>query len=131
MAHVRFLVRAGLFPSLVFALHCVLSLAFNAYAKLPWLDVVMHVLGGLAIATFIDQGLRYLVKLEVLRLDGRAARSLMVFGLVAASTVFWEFAEFLADRLLDVGAQRSVANVMKDQFFGLVGGCAYLVWAAK
>lgn len=50
--HFPFLIEAGWFPSLVFLLHCVLSLAFDAYDRAPSLDVPMHLLGGVAIAYF-------------------------------------------------------------------------------
>lgn len=120
------LLRAGTFPWLVFAIHCVLSLGFNAYERLDWLDVIMHFLGGAAIADFFFQIIGHLDRQGIMRAGGKAAVCLMVFGLTAASTVIWEFAEFLADAFFNAGSQPGVANTMKDQFMGLIGGIAYL-----
>ena len=124
--HFAFLVRAGWFPSIIFFIHCVLSLGFNAYDRLTWLDVIMHFLGGVAIAYFFDQSIEHLDRLGVMRVGGTMASLVMIIGLVAMSTVVWEFMEFLADTFFDAGSQRGVANVMKDQFLGLVGGIAYV-----
>ncbi len=129
--HFLCLVKAGRFPALVFFIHCVLSIGFKAYDRLTWLDVPMHVLGGAAIAYFIDIGIEHLDRLDVVRVGNRQAAVIMVFGLVAASTVVWEFAEFIADAFFNAGAQRSVANVMKDQFMGLVGGITYIGFFSK
>lgn len=120
------LIRAGRFPGLVFFTHCLLSLGFDAYERLPWLDVPMHLAGGAAIARFFDLVIADLDRRDVLRVGGRPAALVMVFGLVAASTVVWEFAEFLADVFFDAGAQPGLANTMKDQLMGLVGGIFYI-----
>ncbi|MBI2385475.1 MAG: hypothetical protein HYV14_05605 [Elusimicrobia bacterium] len=129
--HLPFLIEAGWSPSLVFILHCVLSLGFDAYDVLPSLDVPMHLLGGAAIAYFFHVVVAYADRLGWVRVGSKAAESIMVFGLVAAATVVWEFAEFLGDYLFRLGAQPDVANTMKDQFMGLVGGVAYIGFRLK
>lgn len=129
--HLPFMIDAGWLPSLVFAVHCVLSLAFHAYDRVPSLDVPMHVFGGLAIAYFFHVVVAYGDRLGVVRVGSRRAAMIMVFGLVAAATVVWEFAEFLGDYFFHLGAQPSVANTMKDQFMGLVGGIAYIGFSVR
>ncbi len=62
----------------------------------------------------------------VIRVEDRLVAGALIFGLVAASAVLWEFAEFFADTFFQAGAQRSIANVMKDQFMGLMGAIAYI-----
>lgn len=124
--HAPFMIEAGWFPALVFLIHCVLSLAFNAYYHAPSLDVPMHLLGGLAIAYFFHVVVAYGDRLGRVRVGSRAAEMIMVFGLVAVAAVVWEFAEFLSDYFFRLGAQPSVANTMKDQFMGLVGGAVYV-----
>lgn len=86
----------------------------------------MHFVGGIAMAYFFDQTIGYLDRLELMRVGSRAASLVMVLGLVATSAVIWEFVEFLADRFFDAGSQRGLVNVMRDQFFGLLGGIAYI-----
>jgi hypothetical protein len=124
--HLPFLLEAGWPPSLVFLAHSIMSLGFHAYDLVPWLDIPMHLLGGVAIARFFDVSLEYLDELGIVRIGSRKAVLIMVFGLVAASTVAWELAEFVADALFKVGAQHGLADTMKDQFNGLVGGIAYI-----
>ena len=124
--HLPFLRKAGWFPSLIFLIHCILSLGFKAYDRMPWLDVPMHLLGGVAIAYFFDIVLQHLDRLGRMRIGSRQAALLMILGLTGTATVLWEFAEFLADALFHLGAQRSIANTMKDQFMGLLGGLGYL-----
>ena len=124
--HLPFMIEAGWFPSSVFILHCVLSLGFDAYDVLPSLDVPMHLLGGAAIAYFFHVVIAHVDRLGWVRVGSRTAELILVFGLVAAATVVWEFAEFLADYFFRLGAQPSVANTMKDQLMGLVGGVAYI-----
>lgn len=129
--HLPFMLEAGWMPSLVFAVHCLLSLAFNAYDRMPSLDVPMHLLGGLAIAYFFHGCVAYGDRLGLVRIGSRRAEMIMVFGLVAAATVAWELAEFLADIFFHLGAQPSVRNTMKDQFMGLVGGAGYIALSVK
>lgn len=129
--HLPFLIEAGWMPSLVFGMHCFLSLAFNAYVRVPSLDVPMHLMGGLAIAHFFRVVLAYGDRLGLIRVGSPRAEMIMVFGLVALATVVWELAEFLADYCFHLGAQPSVRNTMKDQFMGLVGGAGYLALSAK
>lgn len=124
--HVPFMIEAGWLPSLVFLVHCSLSLAFNAYHHAPSLDVPMHLFGGAAIAYFFHVVLAYGDRLGWVRVGSKAAEMIMVIGLVAVATVVWEFAEFLSDYFFRLGAQPSVANTMKDQFMGLVGGAVYV-----
>jgi hypothetical protein len=91
----------------------------------------MHLLGGIAIAYFFDISIEYWVRLGTVHIGSRQAALIMVFGLVATSTVVWEIAEFLADTLFHVGAQKGLGDTMKDQFMGLVGGITYIKFFSK
>lgn len=122
----RFLFDVSRLPVLIFSVHSVLSLGFNAYDKLSWMDVAMHLVGGIVIAHFFDRALEFSHKEDLTSVARHTDRMLMIFGLVAVAVVFWEFGEFLADAFFNAGAQRSIANTMKDQFFGLLGGALYL-----
>ena len=114
------------FPLAVFLFHCVLTLVFDAYARIEQLDVVMHFLGGIAIAHFISHTIIQLDKSEVLSVSSQVTFFLLIFGLVTTATVMWEFAEFITDSLFDMNIQVSVTNLMKDQFLGMVGGLVYV-----
>jgi len=114
------------FPLAVFLFHCVLTLVFDAYDRIEQLDTGMHFLGGIAIAHFISHTIIQLDRSKILSARSPITFFLLVFGLVAASTVMWEFAEFITDYLFDMNIQVSVTNLMKDQFLGIVGGLVYV-----
>lgn len=116
------------FPLAVLALHFVLSWGSDAYIRHPRLDILMHLLGGAAIAYFAWKALRHLEDRGTVSAPDRRLLPLMVFALVAAAAVFWEFAEFLSDRFAGTNSQISLANTMRDQFFGLSGGVLYIAW---
>ena len=89
----------------------------------------MHFLGGVAIAFFFARCLA-LVPADVM--SGRprqAAEALCVFALTCTATVFWEFAEFLSDRLFGTGAQLGLEATLLDMALGVAGGIAHLASA--
>jgi hypothetical protein len=117
-------------PILVFCVHVVTSIAFGGYVEHPWIDIPMHFAGGVAIALFIRAAVLHASDLGLLaHLDATTLR-VLVFSLVGTATVFWEFAEFIADTYFAAGAQKGVRNTMSDMFFGLLGGALFLVGAA-
>lgn len=117
-------------PILVFCIHVVTSVVFHGYQKYPWLDIPMHFSGGVAIALFIRAAALHASDLGLLaKLDATTLR-VLVFALVGATTVFWEFAEFVADTYFATGAQKGVRDTMSDMFFGFLGGTLFLAGAA-
>lgn len=120
--------RAGLPPCLVFGLHCVLSLGFDAYDKMPLLDIPMHLLGGIAIAFFFHSVIKSLDRRGIVRVGSRRAELVMVFGLVAFAAIAWELAEYMADTVFRFGVQSGIGDTMKDQLVGLIGGAVYIRW---
>jgi hypothetical protein len=113
-------------PVVVFGLHVAASQALDAYARWPWLDVPMHLLGGAAIARFFARALEVLSHSNSAAcVDGRVA-ALLVFALTCSAAVFWEFAEFVSDRVAGTSAQVSLEDTLLDLLLGIVGGTAYL-----
>ena len=118
--------RAAWPPALVFAVHVVASLGFHAYARLPSLDLWMHLLGGCAIACCCARALDVLARDHAaVRLDARV-QALLVFALTATAAVVWEFAEFASDRAAGTGAQVGLEDTLLDMALGMVGGALYL-----
>jgi hypothetical protein len=129
---VQTLRRAGWAPAAVFAAHVVASKGFDAYRHVPHFDVPMHLLGGVAIAYFFHAGSRLGSAAGVLAPYHRLTHGLLVFGLTCATAVFWEFAEFLADRYLGTNMQGGDLNdTLLDLLLGMCGGLALLAaaWA--
>jgi len=118
--------RAAWPPALVFALHVVASLGFHAYARLPSLDIAMHLLGGCAIACCFARTLDVLARDHAAaRLDARV-QMLFVFALTATAAVVWEFAEFVSDRTSGTSAQAGLEDTLLDLALGMLGGALYL-----
>jgi hypothetical protein len=129
-AAIAILRRAAWPPATVFGIHVTASRAFDAYARWPWLDVLMHLLGGLAIACCFARTLEVLARHDAAaRVDGRLA-ALLVFALTCSAAVFWEFAEFVSDRYAGTTAQLGLEDTLLDLLLGIAGGTAYLTGRA-
>ena len=114
------------FPIIVLLAHLIASTILNLYTIFPNLDIPFHFIGGLSIAYTSAQLLSYLEKEKITAALNRVVFLLLLLALTATATVFWEFAEFIGDTLLDTNIQVSLANTMQDQFLGILGG---VTWA--
>lgn len=111
-----------MFPILVLLAHMIASGVFDLYRIFPNLDIPFHYLGGLSIACTSTQILAYLEKEKIITAPDKALFLILIFSLTATAAVFWEFTEFIGDRLLHTNIQISLANTMQDQFMGILGG---------
>lgn len=124
----RALLVPAIYPLAVVLAHAILSRGFDAYDRIGWIDIPVHVLGGAAIGYFFSAVLIGLARLGLLRASDAMTHALLVLGLVALAAIGWEFLEFIYDSVLGTNVQRSIANVMRDQLAGLAGGlCLVLV----
>lgn len=124
----RTLLVPAVYPVAVVLGHAILSRGFDAYDRIAWIDIPVHMLGGAAIGYFFSAVLLGLDRMGLIRASDAMIHALLVLGLVALAAIGWEFLEFIYDRLLGTNVQRSVSNVMRDQFTGLAGGfCLVLV----
>ena len=109
------------FPIIVFILHLILAFYFLVYIRFPWLDIPFHILGGLVI------GHSYILLFKEFaekQTTGMSAflKGLLVVCLVALTSVFWEFGEYIGDRIFGLKMQVSQADTMSDLFLGIFGG---------
>lgn len=106
----------------VYAFQVAVIICFNVYAYVPYFDVPMHVLGGVAIA----MGVWHVgVALQKKKYWTVRSRGLFVACIVAATlsvAVFWEWYEFIVDSFGVVDFQGTLADTMKDLFCGGIGG---------
>jgi hypothetical protein len=114
------------FPALVLLAHVVVSKLLNLYIVFPNLDIPFHYVGGLSIAYTSTQILSYLEREKIATAPQRVLFLILIFSLTATATVFWEFMEFIGDRLMDTNIQVSLANTMQDQFMGILGGATWI-----
>jgi hypothetical protein len=100
-------------------------LAGRSWGHEPYVDPVMHFVGGAAAAFFFwhaaDCGRRYLGDLSLL------GRALLAFGLATFAAVAWEFGEFLLDCYRWGSHQRGLTNTMRDLLLGVGGALLYVV----
>lgn len=101
----------------------------------PWLDMLMHFLGGFWVAAaFITLNSKFKIKnLEfIAELPNCLITILITISFVALIGVFWEFYEFLYDIFISSRGysgflQLSAADTIGDLFFDLLGGLAFFV----
>ena len=123
------LVRFFASPFLLFCLH--LALVFlGFYKRHPWIDIPMHVLGGVFIAYSFSLTVTYFQKRKILSELNVLSRSVFLFALTSLATVIWEFGEFALDSLFATLAQASLADTMLDMLLGLVGGAVLIFFLA-
>ena len=124
----RIALQAAWAPVAVLALHFVAADGLAAYERWPNLDIPMHVLGGMAIAWLVHTASRLGVAMGVLGSYGGVVHAALMIGLTCAATIFWEFAEFLADTYLGTNMQGGDLNdTLLDMLLGMAGGARVLL----
>lgn len=114
-------------PALVVGLHVVAMVGFDAYRRLPWLDIVMHFIGGAAIALFLARASVNGSRFGFLGPFHRATHVLLAGSLTCVAAVVWEWAEFAVDQALGTSHQPGVGDTMADLMLGCAGGAAFLL----
>ena len=127
---IKKLVRIFSLPILLFCLQLLLVF-LGFYDRHPWLDIPMHVLGGVFIAYSFSLAVTYFQERKILSELNVLTRSVFLFALTSAATVIWEFGEFTLDFFFDTVAQASLEDTMLDMFLGLVGGTALIVFLVR
>lgn len=109
----------------VLAAHGVLSIGFDAYTRLPSLDIPVHFIGGVAIAFALNGVLTIAEQASLIQVASRVVRFILTVCLVTTAATGWEFVEFVFDRVLDTGAQKGLEDTLFDAFVGIVGGMVF------
>ncbi len=126
---IKKLVRFFASPTLLFCLH--LAMVFlGFYKRHPWIDIPMHVLGGVFIAYSFSLTVTYFQERKILSELNILSRSVFLFALTSTAAVIWEFGEFALDFLFSTNTQASVEDTILDMFLGLVGGTALIIFLA-
>lgn len=120
-----------IFPTTVLLVQLIVSKVLNLYIMFPNLDIPFHYIGGLSIAYTSAQTISHLEKEKIFTRLDKVVFLAFVFSLAATSTIFWEFAEYIGDQLLDTKIQISLANTMQDQFMGILGGATWVFIYSK
>ena len=100
-------------PLTIIILH---AIAGKVFGHEPYVDPVMHFLGGVAVAFFLRQtaiiAAPLLGTLKPLTLD------LLAFGLSCTATLYWEIGEYIVDLVFGTNIQISKMNTMRDLILG-------------
>jgi hypothetical protein len=121
------IVRDAAWPGLVvLAAHGILG---KVLGHEPYVDPLMHFLGGVAAAYFFVRLLTLLP--DVFGEPPPVTRYLFALGLTCAVALLWEFGEFLSDALLGTRIQRSIGNTMRDLFNGMLGALVFIATDLK
>lgn len=110
----------------IFIIHIFATIYF-LYWIIPWLDILMHILGG----AFVGLIILY-IYYQSTYVEPRHFSKIFVFLLVLSSTaligVLWEFFEFFIDEYVAVSGWLTliggVRDTLEDLFFNLVGSIA-------
>ena len=121
----------GWFPIFVFVLHLFLKFGVNIYAYWRRADMPLHFIGGLSIAYFVSGAFRHLSeKIPASEREGML-ELLLIIGLTAAAAVFWEFGEYLLDKVWATNLQGGLENTMQDLLLGMAGGAVMILIRAR
>lgn len=101
---------------------------FDGYTRAPWLDIPMHIAGGLAITFAFDGLLTIAEERSLLEVPGLFVRLLLLACLVTTAATGWEFVEFVSDTLFDTEAQKGLEDTLFDIFLGIVGGIGFALF---
>lgn len=114
-------------PASVLLLHLVVYWS-GLYERYPDVDILIHLLGGLALAHALAQALRRGCALELVRIRPPAlAAGLLVAG-TALGAVFWELGEFVLDNLIGSRLLGDLHDTLTDLLTGVVGAGVYAVF---
>src|SRR5512143_1087932 len=117
----------GWAPTMVLVTHVFLVGVVHLYTRFPAADMPMHFSGGLAIAYFVSRCFRLLPRDGTRRSRVVVLELVLIVSLTATAAVFWEFAEFVIDRILGTDLQVSLANTMSDMAMGISGAIAFAI----
>jgi len=100
------------------------EVAARMFKHEPYVDPVMHFLGGSAIAFFVYRVCR--IGGRFLGAPSRLAIDLLAFGLTSSVALMWEFGEVLSVRVLGSRAHTSAADTLRDLLLGMIGAIVCL-----
>jgi len=118
--------KTAWFPIVVFGIHIVAALGFDAYDKFPPLDIPMHVIGGVAIAYFISGTIVAAERHDFIPSIGTFIHLTLILALTTSATVFWELAEWTTDHTIGTHAQQGLDDTLLDMLCGVIGGVVFV-----
>lgn len=109
-----------MYPILLFLWNVIITL-LGFYDSAQWLDIPMHLLGGIVVGYSFFLTLNYLQEKDNFQ-NKKIYTAIFSVALVSLIAVFWEFYEFGMDYFFGLNYQPSVEDTMLDFFLGILGG---------
>jgi hypothetical protein len=109
-------------PVAIFIIHAILG---HIFGHEPYVDPVMHFMGGVAITYFLRRAVE--IAPQYLGTPSGLGVDLLAFGLACFAALVWEFGELFSDIFLGTNIQRGAPNTLRDLALGLGGACVYLI----
>ncbi|MEK7680621.1 MAG: hypothetical protein AAB348_01045 [Patescibacteria group bacterium] len=120
------LIKIVIFPFIVFIFSYTLAI-FNVYDFYLWLNRFAHFLGGLGMAISGYYILNLAKRAGYLKINRILIDAALIVFFVMTAAVVWEFYEYLSDVYLFTHSQPNVADVIKDQFMGMLGAVFFAI----
>jgi hypothetical protein len=117
----RSLIRPAWAPLFVLMIHLIV-LSLQLYGTYPNFDIPMHFFGGFSMAYFLNKAFLAVSLITAGAPRNRLLENVLIVTATCTIAVFWEFFEFVLSWALATDLQGSLANTMKDLFFGMAGG---------
>ena len=121
------LARRGWLPLAIFLVHELAAHVFDIYRFWPSIDIPFHFLGGFAIAFFAAGLLTACAARGLVRRPDPILHLFLLFAAAVVAAVFWEFAEWTADRFLGTACQLGNDDTVLDLLMGSLGGLAFVL----
>lgn len=111
----------------------IISVIFSLYWLIRWIDIPMHLLGGIWLA-MLSIWIFYVSGRFSLPRKSYLLSLILILGLVALGGILWEFFEFSFDFVSHKkwSVQFGLIDTISDLFFDLLGGlCVYFLFINK
>ena len=118
--------EVGWVPILMLFLLVFPSQVFDAFTRFPYIDIPLHYFGGIATGFFFHRLSINASQFGIFGPYHPATHVVLVFSLVCAAAVFWEFFEFTFDLLFGTHMQLSNQDTMTDLLLGVSGGASFI-----
>lgn len=128
------LFKLAIFPFLVYIINDTVQFLVPDLYLLYSLDTYSHFLGGLSIAFSVHYALSLIEKKRWITIQKNILRCGIIFSVVMAIAVWWEFYEFLYDYFVDTASysylfvmQPSITDTIKDLYMGMFGATIFCI----
>ena len=113
----------------VLVLSYLLEFVVSWSATIPWLDIPLHILGGVWSGFFFFWFFSHLFSEQVMRHTWERTKiALVAVAFAALVGVVWEFHEFIFSQMFDLYMQQGIADTMKDLLMDIIGGGVASWW---